>query len=144
MTENVPRPRCNNEEDLIRAIPSPRYCNGRVSPDLFKSKAVSVNRLLITDLKTSLEIFRSALEKPAKGVSLSGYATVQTGELIKFVADFVKTNSDLRKRGFTVWVEAAPTESNQGHAEIMPNITEAISFNLVTYLEKEGKIVILN
>jgi hypothetical protein len=67
---------CGDEEDLIRGITSAHCEHGDISGKFFAGSKLSVNRLCITDLQTSLEIFKGKITNPEKG------------RLIKRICDF--------------------------------------------------------
>ncbi len=124
------RPPCGDDENLIRGITSAHYQDGEIAGKFLAQKAASVNRLGITDLAASLEIFRRELSNPEKGVSLKAYATFKHKTLKTETARYVASNHDV-DRDFSVVVEQAPiTEAgheNPGHAEVMPSVSRGLA-----------------
>jgi hypothetical protein len=127
------RPACGDDEDLVRGITSAHYQDGVVTGKFFAGKAVSVNRLVITDLTTSLEIFERELSDPEKGVSLQAYTTFKHKALKDKTAEYVAANKDMAK-DFQVVVEQAPINDpgheNPGHAEVMPRVPGGLANSL--------------
>jgi len=107
---------CGDEEDLIRGITSAHYEQGDISGKFFAGSKLSVNRLCITDLQISLEIFKRKLTNPEKGVSLKGYATFNHSNLKDETVRYVSQNKDMAA-DFRIIVEQAPLSDNLGHAE---------------------------
>jgi hypothetical protein len=126
---------CADEEELLRGITSADFDEDELIGEFFAEKAVSVNRLCISDLTTSIDWFKVALEDPDRGVRLRGYASFQHLKLKELTKNYVAQNKDLTRNKFTIWVEEAPIlpdnpehlPENPAHAEVMPKVQDALS-----------------
>ncbi len=130
---------CADEEELLYGITSADFDEDELIGEFFAGKKVSVNRLCIWDLATSITWFRAVLEKPDRGVRLRGYAIFQHLKLKESTKEYLKINRDLRRANFTIWVEEDPIlpenpdhlPENPAHAEVMPKVPEGLSRHLL-------------
>jgi len=137
------RPRCEGSEEILRGITSEQFEDNTPSPDLFEGDEVSVNRLKIMSREKSIIVIR---HNTVNSIPACYIFTVT--ELVNWTQEYVSKNTDLKRRGFTVWVEEAPTEKNEelnqlanpAHAEIEPKITLGLSKHLINCLSKLSKL----
>ena len=111
---------CPDCENVVRAIPSLKYDENthEIDEGFLSGWRVSVSRIAIYPLDAQWQVLRNDLEKD--GIRVVILAEFNIGDL-KAVAEGIK-----HSRG-QVEVEASPTATNKGHAEIVPGVTAALS-----------------
>jgi hypothetical protein len=112
----MPRERCDDDEQVVRAICSPYDYDPdkkRINSSLFRTSNISLSRLSILDLPKIIEIFRRDFEKPdsSKKLELCGEINV------KDLRNIAKTNE------IDLWVEIDELPENPAHAVIPLKIT---------------------
>jgi hypothetical protein len=122
---------CGDEESFIRGITSAHFDEGELSIDFFEGKEKSVSRLCVADEDKSANLLKAILAKSDSNAIWKGYATFGHSQLKAETAKYVATNKELKRSHFKIWVEAAPTDENPGHAEVMPRVPRGLANYLI-------------
>jgi hypothetical protein len=118
---------CGDDESFIRGITSAHYDEGELSADFFEGKATSVSRLCFGDEVSLARLLKGILAKTQSNVDWKGYATFEHARLKEETEKYVATNKALKQSAFKIWVEAAPTDDDPGHAEVMPRVPRGLA-----------------
>lgn len=119
---------CSLDEHIVRAIQSahgdPKH--GRVSPNLFEGRNISVSRLSILPLRKIIAIFYKSLHHPPR-ILLTGVGEISVETLHSIGLAYQKP--------VNITVKIAPTRLNPAHAEIPQKITRGLARKIVKVLK---------
>jgi hypothetical protein len=121
------RPEVSPEENVLRAIHSAWWDveTDQKSSSIFKGERISLNRLKMLDLRSSLNVFHETLDTSPNGVII-GAGEINVGTLIEI--------AQAHHVSVVLTVEEDPLPGNPAHAEIPQKISKGLANKIIEKL----------